>query len=272
MIYKLSIAGVALAFIAALAPAGLVPARSIQPPFEVLVGMNELGDYAPQHKFGKNTDIDTAASEDIWDGGAVWVAPTEARLHLIASSVVSDTSAGTGARTVQIYGLDSAGALQNETVTMNGTTNVTTTNSYIMVHRMVVRTAGSNNANVGDISATAQTDSTVTAKILTGNNQTLMAIYQIPSDYSQGCIVSFYTDMNRKTTTGAADIALLAKPNGEVWQVKNVAGVVGAGTSHYQHRYVVPNCFAALTTLKMQATVSANDTDISAGFDIILVK
>ena len=162
--------------------------------------------------------------------------------------------------------------LQNETLTMNGTSNVTTTNSYIMIHRMIVRTAGSNAANVGDISATAQTDNTVTAKILAGNNQTLMAVYQIPSDYSQGCVVSFYADMNRNNTTGATDVSLLAKPNGEVWQVKNLAGMIGAGTSHYQHHYRVPNCFAALTTLKMQAAVSANNTDISAGFDIILVK
>ena len=139
MIYKLSIAGFALAVVAALVPPGLVPARNIQPPFEILVGMNELGDYAPQLKFGNNGDVDKDVVEDIWDGGETWVAPTTARLHLIASTVVTDTSAGAGARTVQIYGLDSAGALQNETVTMNGTTNVTTTNSYIMIHRKIGR-------------------------------------------------------------------------------------------------------------------------------------
>ncbi len=33
------------------------------------------------NKFGRNTDIDTAAKEDIWDGGGLWVAPTQARKH-----------------------------------------------------------------------------------------------------------------------------------------------------------------------------------------------
>jgi hypothetical protein len=46
----------------------------------------------------------------------------------VSSSSASDTSAGTGARTVLITGLNANYAVISESVTMNGQTAVTTTN------------------------------------------------------------------------------------------------------------------------------------------------
>ena len=46
---------------------------------------------------------------------------------------------GTGARTVLIEGLDENYDIQSETVTMDGTTNVVTTNTYIRLFRMTVQ-------------------------------------------------------------------------------------------------------------------------------------
>jgi hypothetical protein len=40
------------------------------------------------NKFGRNSDVD--ASEDIWDGGGLWVPPTAARLHNLASGSTTD--------------------------------------------------------------------------------------------------------------------------------------------------------------------------------------
>jgi len=233
-------------------------------------GRGAITNYSTVLKFGRNVDVDTGATEDIWDGGGIWVAPTTARLHTIVSGSASDTSAGTGARTVEIYGLGDTGLLQTETITMAGTSDVTTTLEYTMIHRMIVRAAGSGGGNVGIVSATAITDATVTAQIAISNNQTLMAIYQVPSD-KKGCIVGYYADMNRSVTTGAANIFLVAKPDGEVFQIKQVNGIVGAGGSIFQRDFKLPSCFDPLTILKLQATTSANNTDVSAGFDIVLI-
>lgn len=237
--------------------------------FEAATG--DIRGHSAVNKFGRNSDVDTGAIEDIWDGAgasATWAAPTEARLHTIVSTVDADASDAGGARTMQVFGLDSTGAEINETVSLSGTNTVTTTNSYSMIHRMIVRTAGVTETNVGDISATAVTDATVTAQINANNAQTLMAIYQIPTG-DDGCITNFYASMLRNNTTGSANIYLYAKPNGEVFQVKQLIGIIGGGTSIINRTLNPPACFEPLTIIKISADASANNTDISAGYDLV---
>jgi hypothetical protein len=233
------------------------------------IAKGNISDHLPVEKFGRNPDVDSAAVEDVWDGGGVWVPPTVARVHDLASTNNNDTDGGTGARTVQVYGLDASGELANEIVTLAGTANAATAGTYSMIHRMIVRSAGTIEANAGDIKATAQTDSTVTAQITTGNSQTLMAIYQIPSDKT-GYISSWYASMNRNNTTGAADIRLMVKPPGEVYQVKRVRGLVGAGNSSFDQKFDFPTPVAASSIIKVGAGASADNTDISAGFAVLL--
>lgn len=236
--------------------------------FEVAVG-NVLN-HSTVNKFGRNTDIDNAAEEDIWDGGGVWSEPSATQVYTVTSTSANDATGGTGARTVQIYGLNSAGALINETISMTGTGVVTLTNSYQMIHRMIVRTAGSGGANAGIIKAVANTDGTVTAQIGTGNNQTLMAIYKIPAGY-KGCMIGFDVTINRNVTNNvAANTTLYAKPDGEVWQVKQTHGVVAAGSSFVDHTFQPPNCFDPLTLIKLSLNTSSDNTDVSGSFDLVL--
>ena len=79
------------------------------------------------NKFGRNTDVDSAAAEDVWDGGGIWVAPTAARVHNLVSADAADDAAGTGAQTVLVTGLDGTWTETSETVTMDGITPVATT-------------------------------------------------------------------------------------------------------------------------------------------------
>jgi hypothetical protein len=221
--------------------------------------------------FGQNTDVDTAAAEDVWDGGGTWSAPTEAQLHEIVSDSAADASDSTGARTMQIYGLDGDGNLINETVSLSGTNTVTTTNEYTMIHSMIIRTAGVSDTNQGTISATAvPTDSTVTAQINANNNHSLMAIYQIPTN-KKGCIVDIYASVIGGVATDTAQFYLYAKPDGEVFQVRRVDNLGGIGTAHINNEYRLPMCFDELTIVKFKTSVSGNDAKTTAGFDIILM-
>jgi len=69
--------------------------------FEVARG-NVTGVSSVQ-KFGRNQSIGSGTQEDIWDGGATWVAPTVARTHTVASTSGSDAAGGVGARTIQVW-------------------------------------------------------------------------------------------------------------------------------------------------------------------------
>ncbi len=72
----------------------------------------------------------------------------------IASSSANDTAAGTGARTVTVTYLDTTLAAYNtETLTMNGTTSVSTVGTnYAYLENIAVTTTGSTGGNVGTLS------------------------------------------------------------------------------------------------------------------------
>ncbi len=234
------------------------------------VGADDVRNFGHVNKFGNNVDVDQA-EEDIWDGGGVWDEPTASQVYTFTSTSGDDASPdGTGARTIEIFGLDSDGLLASETLALTGTGEVTATNQYSMMHRLIVRTAGSGGENAGTITANANTDGTVTAQITIGNNQTLMAIYKV-SAIDNGCLIGFYVGMNRASpNNGLVDIFLKVKPPGEVWQVKQVNGLMSTGTTAFQHIYNPPKCFDPLTIIKMSAIGQTDSNDISAGFDLVL--
>ena len=236
--------------------------------FDVATG--DVRGHSAVNKFGHNTDVDSAAVEDVWDVGGIWNEPTASQVYTFTSTSGDDDAAGTGALTVEIFGLDSVGALQNETLTLAGTGVVTAASSYSMIHRMVVRTAGSGGANAGAITANANTDDTITAQINIGNNQTQMAIYKIPLGF-KGCILDYYASLDKATgQTATVDAHIEVKPPGEVFQIKQILGMVKDGSSHFEHAYLVPACFDELSIIKMSADSNVNDVAVSAGFDLVL--
>lgn len=235
---------------------------------------------ATVNKFGRNPDVDTGTDpEDIWDAGGIWVPPTQARTHDIASTDAADDGdpVGTGMRTVRISGLTAWDSDEvSEDITLNGTTSVPTANAYVIIHRMKGLTYGSGGTNAGTITATAQTDGTVTAQITIGKGQTLMAIYGIPST-QHFQMVQYYIDMNRTGGAGSsADMDLYLMENAgnadAGFNNKHHLGVVSTGNSHIGHEFKPPFRINGPAIIKIQVeNVSANDTDISAGFDGVLI-
>lgn len=84
-------------------------------------------------------------------GGIDLTLPTSATTLGIASTSVNDTSAGTGARTLLITGLNSNYDEIQEVVTLNGQTEVNTTASFLRVNGANVLTTGSVGFNQGTI-------------------------------------------------------------------------------------------------------------------------
>lgn len=196
----------ALAFLVlfAVGAGSIVGYSVIATPFNFAVANGDVPNAQHINKFGHNDDVD--AAEDIWSRGGDWVAPTTARTHQIKSLDVDDTnSSGTGARTLRIWGLDASFLEQTEDINLNGTTNVGTGSTYTRIFRMKVLTAGSSGFNEGLITATADTDGTVTAEIEINHGITHMAIWTVP-DAQTLYITDAFAGLNRQGATAGAQV------------------------------------------------------------------
>jgi len=256
--------------------------------FALDVARGEISNMSHVNILGRNPDADLIASStavnlgrSLWDGGIAgavnWVAPTTARTHAIVSSSANDDTDGggtnNGARTVQVLGLDSAYALQQENVTLNGTGSVNTASTYTMIYRMLVLTAGGTGWNEGAITATAATDGTVTAKITATNNQTLSSQFMVPAG-KKAYMTSYHASIEKKglgSTSRFGDIFLMSKQFGGVWRVRDTTTVDQDGSSYVPHTFNPYKVFEAKELIELRADPSEDAQDISGGYDLILV-
>jgi len=111
---------------------------------------------------GHNPDVDSgaAAEEDLAEFGNITYLSTSETMD-IASTDTSDAPGGDGMLTMNVSGIANDGTVLTENVTMNGSTNVTTTGSYLRVNTMTALTAGATGWNEGNITATASTAGTI---------------------------------------------------------------------------------------------------------------
>jgi hypothetical protein len=132
------------------------------------------------HLFGRNESVE-GTEVALWEDGGAFTWPAAAATIDVVSDNAADTAAGTGARTVFIYGLDGSYNEVSETVTLAGTTPVTTVNSYLRVNWAICRTAGTSRANAGVITGTHNDASTTIFHITAGDAEAHQAIYTVPA-------------------------------------------------------------------------------------------
>ena len=153
-------------------------------PFYLEVAKEKIEGHSSQFKFARSVAI-TDVESVVWDNGGDFPFLTAAETLDIVSDSADDASAGSGARTLLVYGLDSDYLEVSELVTLNGLTPVTTTQTFLRVYRALVVTSGTNSGltgnNAGTITISGHTTTQVQAKILPNNGQTLMAVYTIPA-------------------------------------------------------------------------------------------
>ncbi len=238
-------------------------------------------------KFGRNIEIDSSVTADIWDGGhtvssggvsLIWVAPTAARIHTIASTSANDDTGGTGANSIKISYLPDWDTVEaTETVTGDLNAGIAMNNAAVIIHRMeVIIQSTSTTINAGVITATAATDNTVTAQIRVGQGQTQMSIYGVPSTQTLK-MGRLYANVNKAGgAAGLLDITLLANTAPDIntvpFLIKHTFGLQTVGTSAFSIPYYVPKQFSGPIIIKIQAESNTNGMDVSAGFDFVLIN
>ena len=235
------------------------------------------------NKFGRAVSGVQSTTTDIWDRAdatptqQIWLAPTAARIHTIASTDAQDTTGGTGVNTVIISYLPDWDTKETtETVTGDLNAGIPMLNAAVMIHRMkTVPQATTADNNVGIITATAATDGTVTAQILALEGQTQMAIYGIPSTQTL-YLDDIHGSINKSSGSAATiNFKLVVNPNPNVqtvsFLIKNTRGVQSTGTSSEAWNFTPPYKIAGPAIIKMQGIASTSDVEGSAGFDGYIV-
>ncbi len=156
-------------------------------PYETEISKGNIVNHVHSWGFGENDDIDTSVTgEDMWLGPSLTIPhPLVAGEQMtVVSSDADDTNGGTGTRTINFEYIDSAGTVQTEAVTMDGTLGVNTTATNIaFVNHIYSTTLGSTGVAEGDIEIHKLGDpATVYNLIAAGGNKSLSAILRIPAN------------------------------------------------------------------------------------------
>ena len=241
-------------------------------PFNLQVSRGQVTMHTPIIIFGYNPDVDTS-EESVWPDGGTVPHPTVASVLKISSSDAADTSAGTGARTVFIGGLDGDYNVVTETVTLDGQTAVNTTNSYLYVNTFYVVTVGSGGANAGNINAgtgvvTAGVPAVLYDIIAIGYNNRTTAHYCVPAGYTGYMMQGQFSSGQASGSTSVTGFLKQHGPDG-VLRVGAVS-TVNNGTADFtfEFPYIIPekNCVGAT------AIGAAANNAVSAYFNILLIK
>lgn len=211
------------------------------------------------HKFGANFDIDQATDpESVWTGGGLypWASLASAQTIYCISTSASDTG------TLTVEGLDANYNEQSETVTLTGTSAVTTTNTFLRVFRMTYGDGG----NVGTVTARVTSGTgTVVAQIDAAYAQTLMAVYTVPAGHTGYIVAIDATIDSNKNCQMLMYHRLVGKP----FRIAHIAEATG----HYRYDYHAPLRIPEKTDIDIRIDdVSGNDSRVTANFDIVLIR
>ena len=192
-------------------PPHSVTVQGAYEPFDLQVARGQIMGHSILSLFGYQQSVSTT-SIPVWENAAAYTYITSASTLTLASTSASDNTSAS----VLINGLDANFAPISETLALNGTTDVTTVNSYFRVNSMVLVTPGiSQSTNVGTITL-KQTSNTI-SRINIGVGRSQSTIYTVPAGYS------FYLDLVEINTSNTyAGTTIMTY---KVQTINNVNGV-----------------------------------------------
>lgn len=165
------------------------------------------------------------------------------------------------------------GTSETEFILLNGITNVPTVNTYYRITRVHMHGANGNKTNVGNITVTADTDTTITAFIEADHGQTLMAFIHIPQGKT-GYMTNYYATMYRgtKIANAMAQMQLVSNLWGSDVELVEHAFALGATGGAFVKEFKPYKKITQGTDVWMRCVeVTDDSSEISGGFDIILV-
>jgi len=212
-------------------------------------------DYTFEHKFGANPNL-ISGTQTVWTEGGdyPWSALDSSQILYIKSS-----AADTGSLTV--YGLDNNYILQEETVTLTGTTAVATQNTFKRIYRMVYSDSA---VNAGTITAhTVSGSGTVVGHMEAETSQTLMCVYTVPAN-TRAYLTQFTVGIGKG---GDAEFKLFIRDFGAAFRIRAQLELY---ETTFTQTYSVPFYLPPKMDIELRATTSGNNFPATGSFDLIL--
>jgi hypothetical protein len=244
-------------------------------PFELQVARGQIQGHSSFCQFGINGAVGQTL-ETVWVGGDAYTFPASATTTTISSSNANDTSAGTGAQTVLVEGVDASYTAVSQTASLNGQTGVTLTNQYLRVNRITVLTAGTGGTSAGSIYVGTGTVTTgVPAVILnrtgSSSNESESAFYTVPAGYSAYITRWTMSSANSGPTANIATrFVLRVRPFGGVFGYKAVYNLPGNGIYECEAAFPLP--LPEKTDIEVMALTTADSAYVSTQLQMVLIK
>lgn len=246
--------------------AALRNAMTVQEPYELQVAKGQVVGASSVNKFGTNLDVGTT-EETIWTNGGNITWPAAAFTAYIVSSDAADASAGTGARTVTVSGLDADYKVKTASVTLNGTSAVAISGTWLRINRAFVTSSGTGGGAAGTVTI-QDVGATVVYADLSEGNQTQIAAYTVPAGHT------LYLDQITFTAavsigTNSATVKLDTRDFGSnTFRTRYIADLQsGELINSLQYPLALPE----KTDIEARAVMSAGTASISAFFEGVLI-
>jgi hypothetical protein len=239
--------------------------------FALQVSRGQIPGHRNVTVFGFNPDVDTTEAT-VWPHTGLIPHPATATAMKVSSSNAADTSAGTGARSVLIQGLDADYNEISEVVALNGQTAVMTTKNYLRINYASVATAGSGLSAAGDIyigtgTVTAGVPATVYDTIKFNYNNTVTGHYTVPAGYSAYLMQGLFSAGQSIGDTQIQGRLLASGVDG----IRRTAAITTLNNGVADYMFEFPLAIPEKTDIEATGKGSANNNACSSMFILLLV-
>jgi len=225
------------------------------------------------YKFGYNPDVN-GEEETVWAQGGNMTYPTSAVTMFVSSTSANDANGGTGANSILIQGLDENYDEIEETVFLNGQTQVATQLAYLRVYRAFVTLAGTGGTSggtiyVGSSGATGGVPNTTVYANLSFGNQTQIAAYTVPAGYTLYLDdVNFTAALSQANKT--ATCSFVSRTFGS--NVFRTRFINVLQSNQLIAKFEYPQPFTEKTDLECRVITNTSNNAIGASFQGVLIK
>lgn len=247
--------------------------RVVSTPYFMEIAKGNVPNHFAVNKFGQNLAV-SATIEDIWDGSENYEYLVDDTFALM---YISSDNAADQSMTYEVTGIDSDYNYSTVEVTLDGAdgrtfvvlTSGATDDKWWRIFRVLNTSATPALGNIyvskdnTDVGGNGIPDdiADIQAKILIGNEQTLMCLWTCPIGYD-AFLTNYYASTSSNKITS---VNLFVRPFGGVFNIKAVFSI---NQIHMSYHYTFPISITEKSDVVIRASAAGGGGVVSSGFDL----